>query len=90
MVVLWIKVLIVLCLIIGFEEIYFMLIDVKLLVWLFGLLYFLIMLLFLLVGLVGLVLLFLKWCIVFGELICIVDYVFIDVDDLMVMFELID
>lgn len=78
------------CSIIGSEEIYPMLTDVKLLARLFGLPYFPITPLFPLAGPVGLVPLPSKWRIAFGEPICTADYASTDADDPMVTFELTD
>jgi 1-acyl-sn-glycerol-3-phosphate acyltransferase len=78
------------CSIIGSEEIYPMLTDVKLLARLFGLPYFPITPLFPLAGPVGLVPLPSKWHITFGEPIYTDDYAASDADDPMVTFELTD
>ena len=78
------------CSIIGSEEIYPMLTDVKLLARLFGLPYFPITPLFPLAGPAGLVPLPSKWRIAFGEPIYTTDYAASDADDPMVTFELTD
>ena len=78
------------CSIIGSEEIYPMLTDVKLLARLFGLPYFPITPLFPLAGPAGLVPLPSKWRIAFGEPIYTTDYAAGDADDPMVTFELTD
>ncbi len=78
------------CSIIGSEEIYPMLTDVKLLARLFGLPYFPITPLFPLAGPAGLVPLPWKWRIAFGEPIYTNDYSASDADDPMVTFELTD
>jgi 1-acyl-sn-glycerol-3-phosphate acyltransferase len=78
------------CSIIGSEEIYPMLTDVKLLARLFGLPYFPITPLFPLAGAAGLVPLPSKWRIAFGEPIHTTDYAASDADDPMVTFELTD
>jgi 1-acyl-sn-glycerol-3-phosphate acyltransferase len=78
------------CSIIGSEEIYPMLTDVKLLARLFGLPYFPITPLFPLAGPAGLVPLPSKWRIAFGEPIYTNDYAASDADDPMVTFELTD
>jgi 1-acyl-sn-glycerol-3-phosphate acyltransferase len=78
------------CSIIGSEEIYPMLTDVKLLARLFGLPYFPITPLFPLAGLAGLVPLPSKWRIAFGEPISTNDYAASDAEDPMVTFELTD
>ncbi len=76
------------CSIIGSEEIYPMLTDIKLLARLFGLPYFPITPLFPLAGPMGLVPLPSKWHIAFGEPIYTDDYAASDADDPMVTFEL--
>ncbi|RFD26306.1 hypothetical protein MUBE_05085 [Mycobacterium uberis] len=78
------------CSIVGSEEIYPMLMDVKLLARLFGLPYFPITPLFPLAGLAGLVPLPSKWRIAFGEPIYTTDYAVTDAEDPMVTFELTD
>lgn len=78
------------CSIVGSEEIYPMLTDVKLLARLFGLPYFPITPLFPLAGPAGLVPLPSKWRIAFGEPIYTNDYAASDADDPMVTFELTD
>jgi 1-acyl-sn-glycerol-3-phosphate acyltransferase len=78
------------CSIIGSEEIYPMLTDVKLLARLFGLPYFPITPLFPLAGPAGLVPLPSKWRIAFGEPIYTTDYAPGDAEDPMVTFELTD
>ena len=78
------------CSIIGSEEIYPMLTDVKLLARLFGLPYFPITPLFPLAGPAGLVPLPSKWRIAFGEPISTSGYAASDADDPMVTFELTD
>lgn len=78
------------CSIIGSEEIYPMLADVKLLARLFGLPYFPITPLFPLAGPAGLVPLPSKWRIAFGEPIPTAHYDVADADDPMVTFELTD
>jgi 1-acyl-sn-glycerol-3-phosphate acyltransferase len=78
------------CSIVGSEEIYPMLTDVKLLARLFGLPYFPITPLFPLAGPVGLVPLPSKWHIAFGEPIPTAHYASADADDPMVTFELTD
>ncbi|WP_236983773.1 MULTISPECIES: lysophospholipid acyltransferase family protein [Mycobacterium] len=78
------------CSIIGSEEIYPMLTDVKLLARLFGLPYFPVTPLFPLAGPAGLVPLPSKWRIAFGEPINTADYPASDADDPMVTFELTD
>jgi 1-acyl-sn-glycerol-3-phosphate acyltransferase len=78
------------CSIIGSEEIYPMLTDVKLLARLFGLPYFPVTPLFPLAGLAGLVPLPSKWRIAFGEPIYTNDYAASDAEDPMVTFELTD
>jgi 1-acyl-sn-glycerol-3-phosphate acyltransferase len=78
------------CSIIGSEEIYPMLTDVKLLARLFGLPYFPITPLFPLAGPAGLVPLPSKWHIAFGEPIPTSEYAASDADDPMVTFELTD
>ncbi|MCV7402298.1 acyltransferase family protein [Mycobacterium fragae] len=78
------------CSIIGSEEIYPMLADVKLLARLFGLPYFPITPLFPLAGPVGLVPLPSKWRIAFGEPIPTAHYDVTDAEDPMVTFELTD
>jgi 1-acyl-sn-glycerol-3-phosphate acyltransferase len=78
------------CSIIGSEEIYPMLADVKLLARLFGLPYFPITPLFPLAGPAGLVPLPSKWRIAFGEPIATAQYDVADADDPMVTFELTD
>lgn len=78
------------CSIVGSEEIYPMLADVKLLARLFGLPYFPITPLFPLAGPAGLVPLPSKWHIAFGEPIATADYETADADDPMVTFELTD
>lgn len=78
------------CSIIGSEEIYPMLTDVKLLARLFGMPYFPITPLFPLAGPVGMVPLPSKWRIAFGEPIYTTGYTAADADDPMVTFELTD
>jgi 1-acyl-sn-glycerol-3-phosphate acyltransferase len=78
------------CSIIGSEEIYPMLTDVKLLARLFGLPYFPITPLFPLAGPAGLLPLPSKWRIAFGEPIHTTDYAASDAEDPMVTFELTD
>jgi 1-acyl-sn-glycerol-3-phosphate acyltransferase len=78
------------CSIIGSEEIYPMLADVKLLARLFGLPYFPITPLFPLAGPAGLVPLPSKWRIAFGEPIPTAHHDVADADDPMVTFELTD
>jgi 1-acyl-sn-glycerol-3-phosphate acyltransferase len=78
------------CSIIGSEEIYPMLTDVKLLARLLGLPYFPITPLFPLAGPAGLVPLPSKWRIAFGEPIYTNDYAASDAEDPMVTFELTD
>ena len=78
------------CSIIGSEEIYPMLTDVRLLARLFGLPYFPITPLFPLAGPAGLVPLPSKWRIAFGEPIPTAHYAAADADDPMVTFELTD
>ncbi len=78
------------CSIIGSEEIYPMLTDVKLLARLFGLPYFPVTPLFPLAGPAGLVPLPSKWRIAFGEPIDTSDYAPGDADDPMITFELTD
>ena len=78
------------CSIIGSEEIYPMLTDVKLLARLFGLPYFPVTPLFPLAGPAGLVPLPSKWHIAFGEPIQTTDYAASDAEDPMVTFELTD
>ncbi|ORW48569.1 lysophospholipid acyltransferase family protein [Mycobacterium parmense] len=78
------------CSIIGSEEIYPMLTDVKLLARLFGLPYFPVTPLFPLAGPAGLVPLPSKWRITFGEPIYTNDYAASDAEDPMVTFELTD
>jgi 1-acyl-sn-glycerol-3-phosphate acyltransferase len=78
------------CSIVGSEEIYPMLADVKLLARLFGVPYFPITPLFPLAGPAGLVPLPSKWHIAFGEPIVTADYDSADADDPMVTFELTD
>lgn len=78
------------CSIIGSEEIYPMLTDVKLLARLLGLPYFPVTPLFPLAGPAGLVPLPSKWHIAFGEPISTADYAPTDADDPMVTFELTD
>ncbi|WP_108637878.1 lysophospholipid acyltransferase family protein [Mycobacterium rhizamassiliense] len=78
------------CSIIGSEEIYPMLTDVKLLARLFGLPYFPITPLFPLAGPAGLLPLPSKWHIAFGEPIHTSDYGASDAEDPMVTFELTD
>jgi 1-acyl-sn-glycerol-3-phosphate acyltransferase len=78
------------CSIIGSEEIYPMLTDVKLLARLFGLPYFPVTPLFPLAGPAGLVPLPSKWRIAFGEPIYTNDYAASDAEDPMVTFELTD
>ena len=78
------------CSIIGSEEIYPMLADVRLLARLFGLPYFPITPLFPLAGPAGLVPLPSKWHIAFGEPIPTAHYAAADADDPMVTFELTD
>ncbi|MGH3969113.1 MAG: lysophospholipid acyltransferase family protein, partial [Mycobacterium sp.] len=76
------------CSIVGSEEIYPMVADVKLLARLFGLPYFPITPLFPLAGPAGLLPLPSKWHIAFGEPILTADYDTADADDPMVTFEL--
>ncbi len=78
------------CSIVGSEEIYPMLADVKLLARLLGVPYFPITPLFPLAGPAGLVPLPSKWHIAFGEPISTADYDHADADDPMVTFELTD
>ena len=78
------------CSIVGSEEIYPMIADVKLLARLFGLPYFPITPLFPLAGPVGLMPLPSKWHIQFGEAIETADYDDSAADDPMVTFELTD
>lgn len=78
------------CSIIGSEEIYPMLTDVKLLARLFGLPYFPVTPLFPLAGPAGLLPLPSKWRIAFGEPIYTNDYAASDAEDPMVTFELTD
>jgi 1-acyl-sn-glycerol-3-phosphate acyltransferase len=78
------------CSIVGSEEIYPMLADVRLLARLFGLPYFPITPLFPLAGPAGLVPLPSKWHIAFGEPIPTAHYESADADDPMVTFELTD
>ncbi len=78
------------CSIVGSEEIYPMLADVKLLARLLSLPYFPITPLFPLAGPAGLVPLPSKWHIAFGEPIPTADYAAADADDPMVTFELTD
>lgn len=78
------------CSIVGSEEIYPMMADVKLLARLFGLPYFPITPLFPLAGPAGLLPLPSKWHIAFGEPISTADYEAADADDPMVTFELTD
>src|SRR5246127_4424006 len=78
------------CSIIGSEEIYPMLTDVKLLARLFGLPYFPVTPLFPLAGPAGLVPMPSKWRIAFGEPIYTNDYAASDAEDPMVTFELTD
>jgi 1-acyl-sn-glycerol-3-phosphate acyltransferase len=78
------------CSIVGSEEIYPMLADVKLLARLFGLPYFPVTPLFPLAGLAGLVPLPSKWHIDFGEPILTESYKAGDAEDPMVIFELTD
>jgi 1-acyl-sn-glycerol-3-phosphate acyltransferase len=78
------------CSIVGSEEIYPMLADVRLLARLFGLPYFPITPLFPLAGPAGLVPLPSKWHIAFGEPIPTEHYAVADADDPMVTFELTD
>jgi 1-acyl-sn-glycerol-3-phosphate acyltransferase len=78
------------CSIVGSEEIYPMLADVKLLARLFGLPYFPITAQFPLAGPAGLVPLPSKWRIAFGEPIHTADYAASDADDPMVTFDLTD
>ncbi len=78
------------CSIVGSEEIYPMLADVKLLARLLGLPYFPITPLFPLAGPAGLVPLPSKWHIAFGEPISTTEYSPSDADDPMVTFELTD
>ncbi len=78
------------CSIIGSEEIYPMIADVKLLARLFGLPYFPVTPLFPLAGPAGLVPLPSKWRIAFAEPIYTHDYAASDADDPMVTFELTD
>jgi 1-acyl-sn-glycerol-3-phosphate acyltransferase len=78
------------CSIIGSEEIYPMLSDVKLLARLLGVPYFPITPLFPLAGPAGLVPLPSKWRIAFGEPIHTADYAASDAEDPMVTFELTD
>jgi 1-acyl-sn-glycerol-3-phosphate acyltransferase len=78
------------CSIVGSEEIYPMLTDVRLLARLFGLPYFPITPLFPLAGPAGLVPLPSKWHIAFGEPIETAHYEGADAEDPMVTFELTD
>ncbi len=78
------------CSIVGSEEIYPMLADVKLLARLLGVPYFPITPLFPLAGPAGLMPLPSKWHIAFGEPISTADYEHADADDPMVTFELTD
>ncbi|HZU47043.1 MAG TPA: lysophospholipid acyltransferase family protein, partial [Mycobacterium sp.] len=78
------------CSIVGSEEIYPMMADVKLLARLFGLPYFPVTPLFPLAGPAGLVPLPSKWYIAFGEPISTEDYDAGDAEDPMVTFELTD
>ena len=78
------------CSIVGSEEIYPMMADVKLLARLFGLPYFPITPLFPLAGPAGLMPLPSKWHIAFGEPIATAGYGTADADDPMVTFELTD
>jgi len=78
------------CSIVGSEEIYPMLADIRLLARLFGLPYFPITPLFPLAGPAGLVPLPSKWHIAFGEPIPTAHYAAADADDPMVTFELTD
>ena len=78
------------CSIVGSEEIYPMLADVRLLARLFGLPYFPITPLFPLAGAAGLVPLPSKWHIAFGEPISTAHYEGADAEDPMVTFELTD
>jgi 1-acyl-sn-glycerol-3-phosphate acyltransferase len=78
------------CSIIGSEEIYPMLTDVKLLARLFGLPYFPVTPLFPLAGPAGLIPMPSKWHIAFGEPIHTGDYAASDAEDPMVTFELTD
>lgn len=78
------------CSIVGSEEIYPMVADIKLLARLFGSPYFPITPLFPLAGLAGMVPLPSKWHIAFGEPISTSDYDPADADDPMVTFELTD
>jgi 1-acyl-sn-glycerol-3-phosphate acyltransferase len=78
------------CSIVGSEEIYPMLADVRLLARLFGLPYFPITPLFPLAGPAGLVPLPSKWHIAFGEPIETAHYEGADAEDPMVTFELTD
>ncbi|BBY06996.1 lysophospholipid acyltransferase family protein [Mycobacterium noviomagense] len=78
------------CSIVGSEEIYPMMADVKLLARLFGLPYFPVTPLFPLAGPAGMVPLPSKWYIAFGEPISTEDYDAGDADDPMVTFELTD
>jgi 1-acyl-sn-glycerol-3-phosphate acyltransferase len=78
------------CSIVGSEEIYPMIADVKLLARLFGLPYFPVTPLFPLAGLAGMVPLPSKWHIQFGEPIETVDYDESAADDPMITFELTD
>ncbi len=78
------------CSIVGSEEIYPMVADVKLLARLFGLPYFPITPLFPLAGPAGLMPLPSKWHITFDEPISTTDYELADADDPMVTFELTD
>ena len=78
------------CSIVGSEEIYPMLTDVKLLARLFGLPYFPVTPLFPLAGPAGLVPLPSKWHIAFGEPIETAHYEGADAEDPMVTFELTD
>nr|WP_232315500.1 lysophospholipid acyltransferase family protein [Mycobacterium celatum] len=78
------------CSIVGSEEIYPMVADLKLLARLFGLPYFPITPLFPLAGPAGMVPLPSKWHIAFGEPISTADYDVADADDPMVTFELTD
>ncbi|WP_045843844.1 lysophospholipid acyltransferase family protein [Mycobacterium lepromatosis] len=84
------KATIVPCSIVGSEEIYPMLTDVKLLARLFSVPYFPITPLFPLAGPAGLVPLPSKWRIAFGEPIYTTDYAASDVEDPMVTFDLAD
>lgn len=89
-VVLKIGMLIVLVLIVGFEEIYFVFGNVKMFVWLLNLLYFLLIFMFSWFGLLGFVLLLSKWYIEFGAFIVTDSFAVELVDDFVVLFELID